>query len=120
MRLYESPDNSRNIHSGLQYLTTDLIESYFVYGVDKPEDKLLASCYNRALELAVEKGIKSIAFPALSTGAFSYPMEETPEIAFSTIKGELPGHSDISLIRFVLFSASDLTRHEKVFDRVFR
>ncbi|MFP4489812.1 MAG: macro domain-containing protein, partial [Bacteroidales bacterium] len=43
-----------------------------VYGVDKPEDKLLANCYRNALKLAEEQKIDSIAFPAISTGAFAY------------------------------------------------
>lgn len=90
-----------------------------VYGVDKPEDKLLASCYRRAVTLAEENGISSIAFPALSTGAFGYPMEEAAEIAFSTVKELIPQLNTITLIRFVLYSASQLSRHESVFDTIF-
>ena len=56
-----------------------------VFGVDKPEDKLLANCYSNALKLAEEYKIDSIAFPAISTGVFGYPVVEATEIVFSTI-----------------------------------
>lgn len=51
-----------------------------VYGVDKPADWLLASCYRNALQLAEQHGIRSLAFPAISTGAFGYPIEPTAHI----------------------------------------
>jgi O-acetyl-ADP-ribose deacetylase len=47
-----------------------------VYGVDEPSDNLLAACYKNALRLAEENNIRSIAFPAISTGAFGFPMEQ--------------------------------------------
>jgi O-acetyl-ADP-ribose deacetylase (regulator of RNase III) len=90
-----------------------------VYGVDKPEDKLLASCYEQALDIAEEKKITSVAFPALSTGAFGYPMKEAAEIAFETVKKKADSLQSVTTIRFVLFSKSDLQKHEEVFNRVF-
>ena len=56
-----------------------------VYGIDKPSDRLLASCYRNALQLAEDHGIRSIAFPAISTGAFGYPLEPAARIALHTI-----------------------------------
>lgn len=90
-----------------------------VYGRDEPEDKLLADCYRNALELAEENEIDSIAFPALSTGAFGYPMKEAAEIAFSTIKEELSGLESVKEIRFVLYSAEDLKLHREVMNKIF-
>lgn len=84
-----------------------------VYGVDKPEDKLLADCYRNALRLADEKGIDSIAFPAISTGAFGYPFEEATEVALQTVKETIPELQHVQLIRFVLFGEKDNRIYEK-------
>ncbi len=87
-----------------------------VYGRDKPEDELLASCYRRALELAEEKGIGSVAFPAISTGAFGYPLEAATEVAFRTIGEMIPGLKKVKHIRFVLHGQDALSVHEKHLD----
>ncbi len=79
-----------------------------VYGVDKPSDVLLANCYRNTLRLAEEHHIPSIAFPAISTGIFGYPVEEATHVALSTILAESPHLSSVKLIRFVLFSKADL------------
>jgi O-acetyl-ADP-ribose deacetylase (regulator of RNase III) len=84
-----------------------------VYGRDKPEDELLAGCYRRALELAEEKGIESVAFPAISTGAFGYPLEAATEVAFRTIGEMIPGLQKVKHIRFVLHGQDALEVHEK-------
>lgn len=89
-----------------------------VYGTDKPEDRLLASCYRRALELAEGKGFSSVAFPAISTGAFGYPLEEAAEIALRTVIAATRGLRSVRRIRFVLFSGSDLDVHERVLSRL--
>ncbi|MDD5557126.1 MAG: macro domain-containing protein [bacterium] len=78
-----------------------------VYGRDEPSDRLLASCYRRAIELAEENGLKSIAFPAISTGAFGYPAEPAARIALGTVVEMLPGLSSVRHIRFVLFGKAD-------------
>ncbi len=52
-----------------------------VYGVDTPSEELLADCYRNALGLADREGLSSIAFPAISTGVFGYPIEEAAEVA---------------------------------------
>ncbi|MFW6133591.1 MAG: macro domain-containing protein, partial [Planctomycetota bacterium] len=56
-----------------------------VYGRDEPADDLLASCYRRALELAEENHLASVAFPAISTGAFGYPMDAAAKLAVRTV-----------------------------------
>lgn len=82
-----------------------------VYGRDKPEDRLLKNCYRNALKLAEEHEIESIAFPAISTGAFGYPMKEAAQIAFSTVKEMSSELNNVKYIRFVLFSAADYNLH---------
>lgn len=66
--------------------------------------QLLASAYRRSLEVAVEHGVKSIAFPSISTGAYGYPMEEAAPIALQTVINFLENQQDgIQLVRFVLY-----------------
>lgn len=91
-----------------------------VYGRDEPEKKLLADCYINVLQLAEEHDIDSIAFPAISTGAFGYPMEEAAEIAFSTIRDEVPKLESVKEIRFVLFSEEDLRMHQEIMENIFK
>ena len=83
-----------------------------VYGVDKPEDTLLANCYRNALNLADQYQIDSIAFPAISTGAFGYPVEPATEIALRTTIEIIPSLTNIKNIRFVLYSQNDLEIYE--------
>lgn len=85
-----------------------------VYGVDEPAAELLAACYRNALALADQQGLRSLAFPAISTGAFGYPAEEAARIALRTILDELPGLSSVTLVRMVLFSSVDLKLHARV------
>ncbi len=85
-----------------------------VYGRDKPEDELLAKCYSGALRLAEEKKITSIAFPAISTGAFGYPTEEAAQVAFQTVINTAPDLKYVKEIFFVLFSTEDLQLHEQI------
>ncbi|MFO8058865.1 MAG: macro domain-containing protein [bacterium] len=85
-----------------------------VYGADKPEDELLANCYRNALQLAEKHGIESVAFPAISTGAFGYPLQDAAEVAFGTIMDIVPNLKSVKRIRFVLYSGRDLEVHEKV------
>lgn len=67
------------------------------------EPELLASAYRESLKLASEKGIRSLAFPSLSTGVYGYPMEEAARIALTTVREYLQEHPEIELVRFVLF-----------------
>ncbi len=85
-----------------------------VYGVDKPEEKLLANCYRNALKRSEEKGIRSVAFPAISTGAFGYPLEEAAQVALRTVMKEAPSLRFVKIIRFVLFSTRDYAVHEEI------
>jgi len=89
-----------------------------VYGRDTPSDELLASCYRNALQVAEENAIQSIAFPALSTGAFGYPMEPAAKVAMKTIADAIPSLSFVKQIRFVLFDAADQEVHARVLEEV--
>lgn len=77
-----------------------------IYGVDQPEDDLLAACYRNALNLAEANGLTSIAFPALSTGAFGYPLEPAAHVTMGAIR-DFSGYRNLRQIRFVLWSAGD-------------
>lgn len=90
-----------------------------VYGRDEPSDKLLANCYKHALDLAEDHQIERIAFPAISTGAFGYPMNDAARVAFKTVKEQVDTLEYVSLIRFVLFSEGDIAVHEDVMEEVF-
>ncbi len=89
-----------------------------VYGVDEPSDRLLASCYRNALRLAEEHDVSSIAFPAISTGAFGYPMEAAARIALTTIRDEVRDLSVVTHIRFVLYGEDALEIHERVLEEL--
>ncbi len=84
-----------------------------VYGRDEPSDELLRTGYENALQRAEENGVTSIAFPAISTGAFGYPMDEAAHIALKTMLDWAPRLDTVELIRFVLFDGSDLKVHEQ-------
>jgi O-acetyl-ADP-ribose deacetylase (regulator of RNase III) len=89
-----------------------------VYGRDTPSDELLARCYREALRLADEREIASVAFPALSTGAFGYPMEEATRVALEAVRGTLPELEAVRTVRFVLFGDDALVVYERVAEDV--
>lgn len=86
-----------------------------VYGVDTPSEDLLRACYRGALEAAESHAMQSVAFPALSTGAFGYPMEAAAHAALSEIASRLPELRSVRRIRFVLFDEAARDLHESVF-----
>jgi O-acetyl-ADP-ribose deacetylase (regulator of RNase III) len=77
------------------------------------EPELLASAYRRCLEVAGEHRIASLAFPSISTGAYGYPIAAAAQIALRTVTEHLPRHPGIALVRFVLFSESDLVVYQR-------
>lgn len=85
-----------------------------VYGQDEPAGELLASCYQEALRLTEQKGLSSVAFPAISTGAFGYPMEAAARVALGTLIGEAPHLRRVNRIRLVLHARPDLELHERI------
>jgi O-acetyl-ADP-ribose deacetylase (regulator of RNase III) len=73
-------------------------------GGDAEESELLASCHRRSIEVADELGCRIVAFPAISTGVYGYPVELAAEVALGTTHEELEKHPRIDEVRFVLFS----------------
>jgi O-acetyl-ADP-ribose deacetylase (regulator of RNase III) len=73
-------------------------------GGDANEAELLASCHRRSLEVAAELGCRTVAFPAISTGIFGYPVELAAGVALGTTRAELERHFGIEVVTFVLFS----------------
>ncbi|MFO7852020.1 MAG: macro domain-containing protein [Bacteroidota bacterium] len=90
-----------------------------VYGVDKPEDVLLANCYINSLKLADREGIASIAFPAISTGVFGYPVDDAAAVALSTITDQTAYLKNIEIIRMVLYSERDFNIHLEKLNSIF-
>jgi len=83
------------------------------------EAELLARAYRRSLEVALAQGIRTIAFPSISTGAYGYPLAAAARIALATVADMLasrPGAFD--LVRFVLFTPKDLVAYEEALDAV--
>jgi O-acetyl-ADP-ribose deacetylase (regulator of RNase III) len=73
------------------------------HGGDRREPELLASCYRSSLALAAANGIRTIAFPAISCGAYGYPADKAAAIAVSEVKGFLAAHDEIGKVIFVCF-----------------
>jgi O-acetyl-ADP-ribose deacetylase (regulator of RNase III) len=83
------------------------------------EENILSAAYESSLRLAVSKGIETIAFPSISTGAYGYPTETASEVALKTILNRVKnnGHG-LKLIRFVLFSDADLETYRKTLKKL--
>jgi O-acetyl-ADP-ribose deacetylase len=74
-------------------------------GVEK--EKLLASCYRNCLRLAVEHGLKTVAFPAVSTGIYGYPLSEAAKVSSQTIEELLESNASLEQVRLIFFSEND-------------
>jgi len=72
-------------------------------GGKQREAETLASCYRASIRIADDHGIRSLAFPSISTGAFGYPVHEAAEVAVRTVLKDLPPCADVEHVRFVLF-----------------
>ncbi|NDJ36402.1 MAG: O-acetyl-ADP-ribose deacetylase [Chloroflexi bacterium] len=84
-----------------------------VYRKDDPDvARLLASAHRRSLEVALEHGVSTVAFPAISTGVYGYPLHEAAPIALGTTADFLRDHPQITLVRFVLFDQRALAAFE--------
>jgi O-acetyl-ADP-ribose deacetylase len=73
------------------------------HGGDRGEPDALASCYRRAIELAAENGCARVAFPAISTGVYAYPLDAAARIAIGATQDALAAHPEVSEARFWLF-----------------
>ncbi len=82
------------------------------------EPELLANAYRNSLRLASEKGIKTLAFPSISTGAYGYPVAEAARIVLRTAIEYLHDHPDITLVRLVLFGQPAYRAYEAILAEV--
>jgi O-acetyl-ADP-ribose deacetylase (regulator of RNase III) len=80
------------------------------HGVDEPSDELLADAYRNSLRLCDENDVGSVGFPAISAGAFGFPLEDAARIALETVAAHAP---DGLKVRFVLFDDDDLKAFER-------
>ena len=81
-------------------------------GGDRNEDELLAGCYRRALELAREHTVRSIAFPAISTGIYGFPAERAARIAVDTVRANVDA-SGVEVVNFVCFDDRTLQIYQQ-------
>jgi len=85
-------------------------------GGKRKEDTLLHNAYKNSLSLAKDKGIRSLSFPSISTGAYGFPIERAAGIALSTVLNFLEEHT-FKEVRFVLFSQKDSKIYEEVWEK---
>ena len=83
------------------------------HGGRQGEDELLANCYQNSIFLAEQFHIQTIAFPAISTGVYHFPIERACKIAIQAVRGALPSAHSIQRVIFVCFSSSDLQIYER-------
>lgn len=83
------------------------------------EDQLLSNCYKNSLKLAVNNNIASIAFPSISTGIYSFPLERASKIAFTTVTKFMESNNSIEVAKFVCFSESDYRIYFDLYNELF-
>ena len=114
IRQTEYPDG---LPTGEAVITTagDLPSQYVIHTVGPifgehggDEERLLASCYRNSMLLAAEYELKTMAFPAISTGAFGYPKPEAAKIASTAVREFLHGGSSLVEVRLVFFGQEDM------------
>lgn len=86
-------------------------------GGAKGEPELLSSCYQKSLELAAARDLRSIAFPCISTGIYGYPTEPAAEVAVSAVRSFLERPSSLAEIVFCCFSQSALIVYQEILSR---
>ena len=80
----------------------------------KGEDAKLASCYQSCLKIAKEHGLKSIAFPAISTGIYRFPLERATRIAINEIRNHLQSNATLTSVRLVCFDGETLATYQRI------
>ena len=88
-------------------------------GGNSGEPQLLANAYKNSMKLALQNKIRTIAFPSISTGIYSYPLEEAAEIAIKTVNDFYMEHqNEFDCIRFVLFDSRTKQAYDNAIDRI--
>jgi O-acetyl-ADP-ribose deacetylase len=82
-------------------------------GGTRGEPALLAACYESSLRLAADKQLRSVAFPAISTGAYAYPLRLATEVAIASVRGFLAEYSDFEEIVFCCYSGEDIVTYKR-------
>ena len=85
-------------------------------GGEQGEPELLAACYRQSLALASKHGLRSIAFPSISTGIYGYPIEQAAVIAVVEVRGALPEHATLEEVAFCCFSRGDLAIYQALLE----
>ncbi len=83
-------------------------------GGTQGESEQLASCYRHALQVAVDKGVRSVAFPSISTGVYGYPVELAAAVAVNTVRSALQAFGALEEVVFCCFSATDLAVYQEL------
>lgn len=90
------------------------------HGGKSNEAELLASCYYNSMKIAAENGIKSIAFPSISTGVYHFPVDAAAKIAVSTVKRFLDANpGTVEIVEWVLFDENTYSYYEKEVDALY-
>jgi O-acetyl-ADP-ribose deacetylase len=84
------------------------------HGGNHEEASLLASCYRRSMELAAEKDLRSLAFPAISTGAYGYPLQLAAPIAVASVGEAIDRAPTLQEVIFCCFSTADLDVYRRI------
>jgi O-acetyl-ADP-ribose deacetylase (regulator of RNase III) len=79
------------------------------------EAELLRNCYRNCIRIANERGLQSIAFPSISTGAYGYPIDKACRTALQTVKEELERNTTLERVIFVAFSFSDYREYQEAY-----
>ncbi len=87
------------------------------HGGKRREEDLLARCYYRSLEVAAENGLKTIAFPCISTGVYRFPKEKACRIAVDTVRSFLDQHDAIERVTFVCFGNDNYEFYQRVLNK---
>jgi len=86
------------------------------HGGASGEPELLASCYRRSLAIAVEHGVRTLAFPSIGTGVYGYPIEQAATVAVRTVRSLVSAPTGIHEILFCCFSTPDLGVYQRALD----
>ena len=121
-KIGECPTGEARITPGFRLLARHVIHTVGPVwnGGAKGEPGLLRRCYENSFALAVENGLRSIAFPSISTGAYRFPIQRAVRIAVDAARSHVESPTPLEVIRFVCFSADDLAVYEDLLDVVLR